>query len=334
MNFSGIIDSFSKNPMLMAGGAGLLVILIGVLVLARPQKDAVDARLEKFGTLDSARKDQIDRAANLDATRALAAKLDKAIANRSFAAEAARKLAQADLKMTVAEYVLVKIVSVAVFFGLGVFLGRGAEVFALVIGVIGGVIGLFIPDLYINFLRGKRMRSFNGQLGDTLALMGNSLRSGYSLLQSMELVSREGAPPISDEFRRVVREVGLGLSTQEAMANLLRRMPSEDLDLMVTAINIQYEVGGNMAQILDTIAHTIRERVRIKGEIRALTAQGVASGYIITGLPIALCLFLLLVNPTYMGPMFTWPWVCMPICAGIMIAAGFYTIMKIVNIDV
>ncbi len=329
------LQSIMQNPMLIAGGAGLLVVVIGLLIMLRQPKDAVDARLEKFGTRDDKlRKEQIERAAGMDATRALAAKLDKAIASRTFAAEAARKLAQADLKMTVSEFVLIKALAVAVGFGIGVFLGRGADAFAFVVGIIGGLVGLFIPDLYVNFTRGKRMKAFNNQLGDTLTLMSNSLRSGYSLLQSMELVSREGAAPMSDEMRRVVREVGLGLSTQEALANLLRRMPSDDLDLLITAINIQYEVGGNMAQILDTIAHTIRERVRIKGEITALTAQGVASGYIITGLPIVLCLFLLTVNPKYMGAMFAWPWICMPICAGIMITIGFISIMKIVNIDV
>ncbi|HET6261064.1 MAG TPA: type II secretion system F family protein, partial [Chloroflexia bacterium] len=152
-------------------------------------------------------------------------------------------------------------------------------------GLMGMAVGFFGIDWYVKFRISKRLKDFNAQLGDTISLMANSLRSGYSLLQSMELVSREAPDPIGAEFKRVVREVGLGLSAQDSLNNLLRRMPSDDLDLLITAINIQYEVGGNLAQILDTISHTIRERVRIKGEISVLTAQGRMSGYLITALP-------------------------------------------------
>jgi tight adherence protein B len=155
----------------------------------------------------------------------------------------------------------------------------------------------------------------------------------------MELVSREAPPPMSTEFRRVVQEVGLGLSTEEALENLLRRVPSEDLDLLITAVNIQMEVGGNLAQILETIGHTIRERVRIKGEIQVLTAQGRISAYVITGLPIALAIMITVINPTYMAPMFTFgmppqAWCCLPVTSLIMIAIGYFLIMKIVNIEV
>ncbi|MDP9314836.1 MAG: type II secretion system F family protein, partial [Chloroflexota bacterium] len=143
----------------------------------------------------------------------------------------------------------------------------------------------------------------------------------------------------ASEFRRVVQEVGLGLSTEAALANLLRRVPSDDLDLMITAINIQHEVGGNLSAILDSIAHTIRERVRIKGEIRTLTAQGRISGYVITALPVGLAIFMTLINPGFMAPIFTWglppkAWCCLPVTSGAMIIAGYFAIMKIVDIDI
>jgi len=171
-------------------------------------------------------------------------------------------------------------------------------------------------------------------LGDTISLMSNSLRAGYSLLQTMEMVSRESPPPISDEFRRVVHEVGLGINTQEAMGHLLRRIPSDDLDLLISAINIQHEVGGNLAQILDVIGHTIRERVRIKGEIGVLTAQQSISGYVITALPVVLGLALFLISPDYISKMFVFPWICMPIGSGVMIVAGFFVMKKITAIEV
>jgi tight adherence protein B len=115
---------------------------------------------------------------------------------------------------------------------------------------------------------------------------------------------------------------------------MLRRVPSDDLDLLITAIGIQMEVGGNLAQVLDNIGHTIRERVRIKGEIRVLTAQQKYAGYIISGLPVALALVLTLIAPTFIFKLFVWPWICMPICALILIGIGFWAIMKIVDIDV
>jgi tight adherence protein B len=153
------------------------------------------------------------------------------------------------------------------------------------------------------------------------------------------MVGREAPAPTSSEFRRVVQEVGLGRTTEEALNNLLRRMPSDDLDLLITAVNIQMEVGGNLAQILDTIGHTIRERVRIKGEIQTLTAQGRISAYVITGLPIALGIFITMLNPDYMAPIFTFgmppaAWCCLPVTSLVMIAIGYFAIMKIIDIEV
>jgi tight adherence protein B len=144
---------------------------------------------------------------------------------------------------------------------------------------------------------------------------------------------------MSAEFRRVVQEVGLGRTTEEALQNLLRRMPSDDLELLITAVNIQMEVGGNLAQILDTIGHTIRERIRIKGEIQTLTAQGRISAWVVTAMPVGLALFISVINPEYMAPIFTFgmppeAWCCLPVTAGVMIVIGYFAIMKIIDIEV
>jgi tight adherence protein B len=172
-------------------------------------------------------------------------------------------------------------------------------------------------------------------LGDTLILLANSLRSGYSLLQSMETVSHELAVPMSVEFARVVREIGLGLTIEEALAHMLQRVTSEDLDLVITAINIQHEVGGNLSEILDTISHTIRERVRIKGQIRSMTAQARFSGYVITVLPVLLGIVMFMINPAYIGKMFNEPCgVMMLITGGVMILAGYMVIRQITNIEI
>jgi tight adherence protein B len=190
------------------------------------------------------------------------------------------------------------------------------------------------PIVYLSMRAKRRQKAFLGQLGDTIGLMANSMRAGYSLLQTMELIAKESPSPMADEFRRVVREVGLGITPQTALGNLLRRIPSEDLDLMVSAINIQHEIGGNLGQILDVIGETIRERVRIQGEIGVLVAQQEISGYVITAMPVLMAAILFLINPGYINQMLVWPWLCMPIGAAISLVAGFFVMKKITAIEV
>jgi tight adherence protein B len=168
--------------------------------------------------------------------------------------------------------------------------------------------------------------------------MVNGLRAGFSTLQAMEAVSRELPTPISDEFRRVVQEMQLGLPMEEALNHLLRRINSDDLDLVITAINVQREVGGNLAEILDVISYTIRERVRIKGQISALTAQGRATAWVIAALPIVLVLLLFLLNREYIMQFFNPETrscgIPILVVAGIMVISGFYATQKIVAIDI
>src|SRR5450756_2255601 len=145
-------------------------------------------------------------------------------------------------------------------------------------GAVGAIFGFMLPGMYVRRQQGQRLLKFSDQLPDMLNLVVNGLRAGYSTMQAMESVSKELPAPICDEFRRVVQEMQLGIPMEKALANLLRRIPSQDLDFLVTAINVQREVGGNLAEIMDVISYTIRERVRIKGDIRALTSQATYSG--------------------------------------------------------
>src|SRR5581483_7224833 len=171
---------------------------------------------------------------------------------------------------------------------------------------------------------------------DTITLMANTLRSGMSLLQSMEMLSREAAPPTGPEYGRVVREIGLGIGPQDALLHLVRRLKSDDLDLMVTAILVQHEVGGNLAKILDTIAHTIRERVKLKGEIRAITSQQRMAGYMLSGLPLVVAGMIMVINPKYLRafiePM--GPWTVLPVISVFGIILGTLVMRKIVDIEV
>ena len=309
----------TQTNMLIIGAIVLIGLFAVVATMGRKRIDgaggskSVDDRLSQFAG-------RVDR--NQPAEVKPLAKIDAAVSKGKQGSQIARDLARADIKLTVTEFIGVKLLAALVLSAL-----------------VGGVMLSFAPNLYVGWSARKRIKSFNNQLGDGITLMANSLRSGYSFLQSMDLVSREAPAPMSSEFRRVVQEIGLGLSTEEAMGNLLRRVPSDDLDLLITAVNIQHEVGGNLAQILETIGHTIRERVRIKGEIQVLTAQGRISAYVITALPILLAIGITLLNPDYMAPMFKFglppqAWCCLPVSALTMIITGFFVIMKIVDIEV
>ena len=324
------------NPIVMVLG---VVIVLAVVFLfwgvasAGGGDKAIETRLEEYtsGALEFGEAEREGKAEREKRPSRLAAGVDKAIAGRGFTDKIAAQLARADAKLTPGEYIILKITSVLGFFLIGYLLFHRN----LFLAVAAGVAGLYAPSIYVKLQQRRRLNAFNDQLGDSINLLANSLRSGYSLLQSMETVSKELPPPISIEYARVVREIGLGLSNEQAMNNMLRRIQSDDLDLMITAVNVQHEVGGNLAEILEIIGHTIRERVRIKGEIRVLTAQGMISGYVISFLPIVLGLILYLMNPDYIAAMFE------ELCGWIMvsvavtgIAVGFFAIQKIVRIEV
>ncbi|HVA21530.1 MAG TPA: type II secretion system F family protein [Candidatus Micrarchaeia archaeon] len=247
------------------------------------------------------------------------------------AVKLADDLSRADLKLRVGEWSLINVGTIL----LGVLIGFGLYhnvFFAAIFAAVGWV----APAFYLRWRQRRRTRKFNNQLGDTLTLLSNALKAGYSFPQAMATISRSAEPPIADEFGRATREVQLGVSTDDALKHMVDRVNSEDFDLMVTAVQVQRIVGGNLAEILDTIAHTIRERIRIKGEIRTLTAQARASGYIIAVLPIALAFLLSLISPGYFGPMLHFPGPG-PFMLGIglvMILLGFGIIMRIVKIEV
>jgi tight adherence protein B len=175
----------------------------------------------------------------------------------------------------------------SIFLSLAVFI----LLFILGFGFLAYVLApicLFAPWAYVRFLRARYYRSFEEQLADTLMLMANGLRAGFSFLQSMEMVSRESPPPISEEFGRVVQEISVGVPINDALQNLADRVSSMELNLMVTAVIIQREVGGGLAEILETISEVISERMTIRREIKVLTTQGRWSGAILALLPVGI----------------------------------------------
>ena len=200
--------------------------------------------------------------------------LNRRVEGSSYASKLSRNLGRADLKLKPGEYILIVVASIFLVGLVGYVIGQQS----ILLFIVGGLAGAYLPGMYVKSRQNRRLVKFGDQLADMLNLMVNGLRAGYSTMQAMEAVSKELPSPINEEFRRVVQEMQLGVTMERALANLLERVPSDDLDLVVTAINVQREVGGNLAEILDTISFTIRERVRIKGEIRVLTTQVMYSG--------------------------------------------------------
>lgn len=327
--------------LIMLGGGGLVLVL-GVaiaLVTGSGNQIDVDKKLEEFAGSGNVFVDTSAEASKpkVDVTD----RVDKAISgwNSNFIDKIKVRIAKADLKLRVIEYIGFLAASALGIGAAGYFLG------GMFGGLIGLVVGAQIPRIYANMAANTRIKTFEGQLGDTLNLWVNALRSGYSVLQGMEAIAAELPPPISKEFERILQEMRLGINMETALANSLRRVPSEDFDFIVTAINVQRETGGNLAEILDIISFTIRERVRIKGEIQTLTAQGRASGWVITGLPIFLGIGVYMLNPDYIMELFVSeePFViqgvlpCGWLVVGftlLMIASGGYAIKQIVDIEI
>ena len=324
-------------PIVIAAVAALAVVFIAIGISMSAGGGAVADRLERYASAQATTADEGPRES------ALVTGLSRAIEGQDLATRLSVDLARADLKLRPAEFLLFWAISpilfVAAAFVLGFVFSALQNPVALAVAFL---VGLWFPRFYLKRRQAKRLNNFKQQLPDTITLLANSLRAGSSFLQGIELVTREGQPPISEEFERVVREMSLGMALQPALNNLSRRVDSEDLELMVTAINIQSQVGGNLATILDSIAFTIRERVRIQGEIQTLTAMQRYSGYVITLLPVGLGGILFLISPAYISAMLIKPpelfglpmGVVFFIIGGISMGIGYLLIRRIVDIKV
>jgi tight adherence protein B len=332
--------------LVVAGIAAAAVIVIALGVAMSGSGSGVSERLQRYASTPKAQPEKgasKGPISDLIAQSEALANLNKVVEQRDFGANLARDLARADLKLKPSEFLAIwlgSIVAVPLIMAVlsVVFPALGNPLFLL----IGGLIGFFIPRFWLNRRKGSRLNAFNKQLPDTITLLANALRAGSSFLQAIELVVREARPPISTEFARVIREVNLGLPFEQAMENMVRRVRSDDLELMATAITIQHQVGGNLAEILDSIAFTIRERVRIKGEINTLTAQQRMSGYVVGLLPLGLVGFLFIAAPKFMDPMFDNRVSLIGLPGGVIVLAiggfmmfvGFMLIRRIVDIEV
>jgi len=331
----------------IAGIAALAILLIAVGIAMSGNGSGINARLERYASTKPDKPaetagGQAGLAAAFQSSQALS-QLNKVVEQRDFGANLAREIARADLKLKPSEYLMIWVGTTV-----GIPLAMMLLSVALptlgnpIVLLVGAFVGFMLPRFWLGRRKSGRLNAFNKQLPDTITLIANALRAGSSFLQAIELVVRESRPPVSTEFGRVIREVNLGLAFDVALENMVRRVRSEDLELMATAIAIQHTVGGNLAEILDSIAYTIRERVRIKGEIRTLTAQQRMSGYVVGFLPIGLAAFLFIAAPDFMKPMFDNRVSVGGLPAGVIILflggfsmfMGFMFIRRIVDIEV
>lgn len=309
----------------------IFILLVGAIGYFTQDKTNVNQRILKYATTDMNDTEQnttVDAYTQkiLQLIQQLGLKLSSIKLPKSLEF----KMQQAGFPLHGSEFIVIvsAIASLTAVFS-GILTGSFFRAF--LVGIGAGALCF----VYLNLKIEQRKREFNNQLGDALAMMANALRAGFSFMQTVDVVAKEMKPPISEEFGKVVREMRLGVTTEEALNSLSQRVGSDNLDLMITAVLIQRQVGGNLAQIFDSISTTINERIKMKREIKTLTAQGRASGWIIGLLPMAIGLLLYVINPGYMEPLFKEPLGQILIGSGLVSQLfGMLIIKKIVNIDV
>lgn len=306
-------------------------LVVGIYLVLTAQQRLMGQRVEAYTSkLDQVSSEHQKKTRKAMTAKGLFQQASKVFAARSYTKAIELELGKADIPLRGEEFVLINLL-VAVGPALLVLVFSRNLPLALMLAAVGFV----VPKILLARAKKKRVAKFNGQIGDALVVMSNSLRAGFSFLQAMEMVGKEMQAPIADEFVRTLREMNLGTPTEEALNHLTKRVDSDDLDLVVTAVMIQRQVGGNLAEVLESISFTIRERIRIKGEIKTLTAQGRMSGMIIGALPVGVALFLAVFNPEYINKLFTSS-VGLGITVGGVVSQviGMLVIRKIVDIEV
>ncbi|HWI63998.1 MAG TPA: type II secretion system F family protein [Symbiobacteriaceae bacterium] len=259
---------------------------------------------------------------------ALVGMVEKATTGRNFSNKLGVRLLRADWKLRPAEFLVMQGLAAGTGLGVALILSKGMWWFFMLAGWLA-------PHFLLARSEKNRLKTFNLQLPDALSIIANALRSGYSFLQAMDVVSREMPDPIAKEFSLVLRETRVNIPVEEALFNLVGRIKSADLDLMVTAVSIQRQVGGNLAEVLDKISGTIKDRIRLQGEIRTLTTQGRFSGWIVSLLPIGLAVMFQVISPGYLTPLVTNPIGWFLVVVGVVMQGiGIFMIRNMVNLEV
>ena len=325
------------DPLVLLISAAVFFTVVSVFVgLRRGAGDEkMASRLEVFRAEDAAPAAHQRQAPSLKQQRSYSGFpiLSSFLSQFKGSEAVALHLERAGVPLRVGEYYMIRWGMAALFFLVPLLFGP--SFFMLLISLGMAVVGYLLPAMWVSGKRKKRMVRINAQLVDMLGMVANSLKSGYGLMQSFEFAARQMDAPLSVELRRMLREANLGLAAEDALNALGARIHSNDLDMVLTAINIQRAVGGNLAEILDKVAFTMRERERVRGEISTLTAQQKMTGIVIGGLPVFMFAVFMVMNPTYMSVLF------LDMTGRIMLLAaigleflGYVTIKRMMAIDV
>jgi len=308
----------------MLAGLAVLLVMFGLNSRLGAPPNSLD---EQLGRLDTAEEPPEAVVAEQAGARE---RLAGAIGEWSYSESLAARLTRAGVKLTVTEFLAIKLAAALVVFALFVVATR-----LLLLSLPLGLLAFFGPDLWLRRKESQRLVQFGLQLPDTLALITASVRAGFSLQQALFGVAKQAPDPTGAEFNRLAQELRLGTSLMEALENLARRVKSDDMDLLVSVFSIQSRVGGNLADILETVAGTMRERVRLRREVQVLTSMQRMSGYVLGLLPLGLAVVLFLINPTYMLGMFEPDiFLAIPIGAFVMAVIGFVVIQKLADIEI
>lgn len=320
-----IVNNPNLNLLLIVGSTFFTVFLFLIALVTTRQETSLTNRLRGFTVW---RSPQItEPSAEKKNLRQILTKLSD-LAPRQYSKKIDKELIRASIPLSGSEFIVLQFLLTVILFLIVSLLARN-----LLFGLAVGILGYMSPQIWLKMAQKRKKNNFNNQLIDALLIIANSLKAGFSFLQAMDLVSKEMSDPIAGELQFTLREMNYGTPTEEALLNLSDRVGSDDLDLLVTAILIQRQVGGNLAEVLQNIHGTIQDRLRIQREIKTLTAQGRISGFVIAALPFGMAGILWAINPGYMKILFTeklgWIMVTIGITFEII---GFLVIRKIITI--
>lgn len=282
--------------MLIIVGAALLFLAPLLLGVAMLIPGAPEIALSRRRPYDSDPPSRLTRLANITVGA-----LDRFLAARNLRLYNRESLETAGVRLSQAEFIVLVIAGAIVGALVGLVIGLP------VVSVLLVILAPFVGHMVLGFLAGKRRARFDQQLGDTLQLLAGGLRAGHSILRAIDAAAAESQSPTAEEMRRVITETSLGRDLLASLTDTSERMKNDDFVWIAQAIQINREVGGNLAEVLDQVNETIRERSEIKGHIKALAAEGKFSAYILIAMPIGIVLMLMAVNPGYMDAMFTHP---------------------------
>ena len=328
-------DSLTLPPWAMYAavgmiGAGLLVLFMSMVPRRAPALTA-ESVVSRYAASGGGSRKAAQPERDPALTQAKDAAATMLLHNQGLEGKIAHRLEAAGSDLKAPEWLLLHMAIVVGAGIVGLLVGQGN----LIVGFIFLTLGLVLPWLWLGFKKSRRVKAFNNGLPDTLQLMAGSLQAGLSLSQSIDTIVREGTEPIAGEFKRVLVETRLGVDLEDALEGVSDRFLSKDFGWVVMAIKIQRQVGGNLAELLNTVAETMRERQYIRRQVAALAAEGKLSAYVLSGLPPVFMLYLVLVNRDYVSPMFTEPlgWLMLG-GAGVLLSVGAFWMSRLIKVEI